>query len=83
MQQTSGTILLEVKVVDQQVHITIADDGIGLPEDYNYMESDSLGIQLIVTLIEQLDGRIKIENSNGLKYFIIFDRQNWGTYVEN
>lgn len=76
VQQTSGTILLEVKVVDQQVHITIADDGIGLPEDYNYMESDSLGIQLIVTLIEQLDGRIKIENSNGLKYFIIFDRQN-------
>lgn len=70
-----GNIFVDLSLEGEKIHISIADDGIGLPEGYNYMESDSLGIQLIVTLIEQLDGDIKIENSGGLKYFIIFDRQ--------
>ncbi len=57
------------------VCITLADDGVGLPKDFQYDKTDSLGIQLVYTLIEQLDAKLQVKSSNkGTSFNIEFKR---------
>lgn len=37
------------------------------------MNSDTLGLQLLVTLTEQLDVELKLDGKGGTKYLINFD----------
>jgi glucose-6-phosphate-specific signal transduction histidine kinase len=52
--------------------LTISDNGIGIPEDIDIVDLDSLGIQLIITLIEQLDGELKLKRNKGTMFIIKF-----------
>ncbi len=72
---TAGVISLRMKEENGQIEIEVADNGAGFPENLDYLNSDSLGIQLIITLIEQLDGNIKLDNSQGIKYLINFEKE--------
>lgn len=55
------------------LELIVADDGIGLPEDLNIKKCDSLGLQLVSTLVEdQLHGNIEITRDNGTKFRICF-----------
>ncbi len=59
----SGTIELEV-----------ADDGVGLPEAIESRLEETLGLQLVHTLIEgQLRGRLWYENDAGLRWHASFE----------
>ena len=69
----TGTITMTLEEKDNIVYLEISDDGVGLPVDFNQMKSDTLGLQLVVTLVEQLDGDIKVDIKKGTKYFIKFD----------
>ena len=53
-----------------------SDNGIGLPKDLDFQNSKTLGLQLINTLIDELDGTIKLEKRNGTKFKIIFKNIN-------
>ncbi len=68
-----GTITMVLKEKDGVVHLEISDDGVGLPFNFDEMKSDTLGLQLVVTLVEQLDGEINVDIQNGTKYLIKFD----------
>ncbi len=59
---------------DEQVSIRIRDNGVGLPEDYEVGASDSLGLQLVSSLLDQLEGEIRLKRDNGTDYLITFDR---------
>ena len=56
--------------------LTIADNGVGLPPDFDLATSDSLGIQLINALSDQIDGTMKIENNNGVKFIFEFKKNS-------
>lgn len=71
-----GNIYLQMKSNAGKLEIQISDDGKGISPEFNIISSDSLGIQLINTLIEQLEGELIVDNSEGLKYLIIFEMQN-------
>ncbi|MES2589847.1 MAG: histidine kinase dimerization/phosphoacceptor domain -containing protein [Bacteroidota bacterium] len=71
-----GKIYLELKEKNNNITIVVGDNGIGLPKDFDINKSDTLGLQLVITLVEQLDGKIKLENKKGIKYFITFEKQN-------
>ena len=43
--------------------IGIADNGVGLPEDFNSSEIKSMGMDLIHILADQLDAKLIIESS--------------------
>jgi PAS domain S-box-containing protein len=44
----------------QQIILTIKDDGIGLPQDFDLQRVTSLGLKLVSNLAKQLRGEIKI-----------------------
>jgi PAS domain S-box-containing protein len=71
--QRSGNIKLQFKSNDDY-ELLVADDGVGLPEDVNIETTDSLGLQLVNSLVKQLDGRLEVDRNEGTKYKIIFKR---------
>ena len=69
----SGQIRVELgQDDDQQVTLVVADNGIGLPPDFSILETDSLGMQLVDTLVEQLDGTLEIQSQAGTQFKITF-----------
>lgn len=67
----------EIKVDLQQVSdhnyiLKYRDNGPGFPEDLNIETSSSLGLQLIVSLIEQINGNFKYYNEDGAVFEVTF-----------
>lgn len=69
----SGEINIEFKLLKQeQLYLKISDNGIGLATDFQLEETESLGLQLVCNLTEQLGGNLTIDSSNGTSFQIIF-----------
>ena len=69
-----GKICLHLKKLeDDTIELIISDNGVGIPDGYNLMEQNTLGMQLFHNIAtEQLMGDINIESNNGLTYTIHF-----------
>ena len=52
--------------------LTISDNGVGIPENLNIGDLDSLGFQLVTTLVDQLDGEFKLKRNNGTEFTMRF-----------
>ncbi len=71
--QQLGIIKLGLKERKGVVILTIGDNGIGLPVAFEELNSDTLGLQLVVTLVEQLDGKLDVNSANGTEYLVKFE----------
>ena len=70
-----GVIKIELFENNGYVNLIVQDNGLGLPKDINYKDTDSLGLQLVITLVEQINGTIELDNSKGVKYTIVFKKE--------
>ncbi len=52
--------------------LTVSDNGIGIPENLNIEELDSLGLHLVTALVNQLGGELKLKRRNGTEFTIRF-----------
>lgn len=78
----SGNIWLKLKHNSaSQVVLTIQDDGVGFKPGLDLYNSDSLGLELVCTLVEQLEGEIKLDQTQGTKIEIAFDELNYGSRI--
>lgn len=50
--------------------LTVADNGRGIPESIDFKNVESLGLQLVNILVEQIDGCIKLERDQGTKFIL-------------
>ncbi|HEY9647453.1 MAG TPA: histidine kinase dimerization/phosphoacceptor domain -containing protein, partial [Chroococcidiopsis sp.] len=58
-----------------QIELTIKDNGIGLPETVDWEYAQSLGLSLVHDLaVEQLEGSLSVERSNGTTFKIRFSQ---------
>lgn len=57
---------------DHYVYVTIADNGVGLPDEIDLQTSTTLGYQLINNLTQQLNGELKISRRNGTRVSLQF-----------
>lgn len=72
-QGEKGTITINLYQDKTTIHLNIFDDGVGLPFNFHEKKTETLGLQLVETLIEQLDGELDVQNENGTRYFIKFE----------
>ena len=71
-----GKIKIEFKKIsDEKMKLNISDDGIGLPEDFDIQNAESLGLQLVTTLVTQVSGELDIDVSKGTAFNIEFKEQ--------
>jgi len=52
--------------------LTVQDNGIGIPESIDPENTESLGIQLVTTLVDQLEGEIELKRDKGTEFIIRF-----------
>jgi two-component sensor histidine kinase len=71
--RSAGTIHVSVVHGKDTASITIADNGIGLPPDFDVEKTETLGLRLVKNLIEgQLGGRVDFASRKGAKITMSF-----------
>ncbi|HTL81900.1 MAG TPA: PAS domain S-box protein, partial [Bacteroidia bacterium] len=71
-EKKKGKIGVSVKKKGDQISICISDNGIGLPKNIDFRNTESLGLQLVISLVEQINGKIKLDTKKGTKFTIEF-----------
>lgn len=70
---TGGTILVRVAPRDgTMMELLVRDDGRGLPPSFDPASADSLGMQLVQGLAQQLRGTITVDGEGGASFRILF-----------
>ena len=67
-----GIITIKLVSNNDQLELTVADNGIGISEGLVLESSKTLGLQLVNSLINQLDGRLELDTDHGTEFKIIF-----------
>jgi len=62
----------KVGLNDTKFILTVRDNGIGMPESFNSESFDSLGLQLVTILVDQLNGELELNRNNGTEFTIRF-----------
>jgi two-component sensor histidine kinase len=71
--RTTGNISLDLHLgADHTFTLIVADDGAGLPPDYDARSTATLGTQLVQVLVRQLGGEMKVTSENGARFEIVF-----------
>ena len=68
----NGNITIELSKQSDYFQLIVADDGNGLPADFNINRLHSVGFDLIKGLTKQLEGNFNFERENGTKITIQF-----------
>jgi two-component sensor histidine kinase len=58
----------------KELTLTVSDNGAGFPKDVDFQNVDTLGLQLVITLVKQLKGTIELDRSGGTEFKITFVR---------
>ena len=61
---------------NKKIKLIVADNGVGFPQDLDFKNTESLGLQLVNTLVAQLEGTIEMENQEGTQFGIEFEKQD-------
>ncbi len=67
-----GEVWVRLKDDSGLVTLVVSDNGIGLPDGFDFRQTDSLGLQLVTSLVEQINGEIFCENKIGTKFTVSF-----------
>jgi two-component sensor histidine kinase len=78
-----GKIKITLRQIEQdQIELTYYDNGIGIPEDFDWDNSKSLGMSLIKLLSErQLNGSLELNREMGTCFIIKFKKEEKATEV--
>ncbi len=52
--------------------LIVSDNGAGFPEEIEFRHTDSLGLQLVNTLVDQIEGTVELEKVRGSTFRIMF-----------
>jgi two-component system, sensor histidine kinase PdtaS len=64
----SGVVHISVTQINSELHIVVADDGPGLPD--NYAEGRGYGMKLVRTMAEEICGVLTVENKSGARFVL-------------
>jgi two-component sensor histidine kinase len=56
--------------------LVVSDDGVGFPADLDFRNAPSFGLQLVHTLVDQLNGSVSLTSERGTEFTIRFPQPN-------
>jgi PAS domain S-box-containing protein len=59
-------------MLEDRLTLIVRDDGKGFPKCLDFRNTDSLGLQLVTALVDQINGSIELDTSRGTEFKIIF-----------
>lgn len=69
----AGRITVELRPLDAtSLRLEVADDGVGFPAHVDFRTAETLGMQLVRTLTEQIGGRLELGHRAGAEFAITF-----------
>ena len=72
---TGGNLRVALVGIGEDRHrLEVADDGIGLPEDFDPDRTRGLGSRMVRSLVRQLDGTLAVHRERGTRFVIEFTR---------
>ena len=81
MGREKGTITVALRCMlsedhpdEEEIQIEVRDDGVGLPDGFDWGGRDSLGLYLVQALSEQLDAELSAESDGGTRFLVKFRR---------
>lgn len=72
-----GNITVTFKKIDEMYYFSVCDNGVGFPEDLDFKKTNSLGMRLVNTLVDQIDGTIELKMENGTCFNIKFTEEEF------
>ncbi|MES2760974.1 MAG: PAS domain S-box protein [Bacteroidota bacterium] len=69
-----GIIFVTLRVDKNKVKIEVGDNGVGIPENIDIKNTQTLGLQLVDTLVEQISGTLKLNRNKGTIFSIEFNK---------
>jgi PAS domain S-box-containing protein len=73
-----GKIDISIRENEGRITLSVEDNGIGLPEDFNIEQQPSLGMTIINTLTAQLDGQLEVDSGDfGSRFSLAFDIEGY------
>ncbi|MDZ7412966.1 MAG: PAS domain S-box protein [candidate division KSB1 bacterium] len=74
-----GTICVRMWRSATDIVLSVSDDGIGFPKEIDFRNTESLGLQLVTTLTDQLEGSIELKSEGqGTEFVITFPAHDAG-----
>lgn len=68
-----GEIMVEFyRSSDRTMTLIVRDNGIGIPEEFDIETTQSLGLTLVQGLVEQLEGTMELDRTQGTEFRITF-----------
>lgn len=71
----SGRINIDMDHTGDEFTLIVSDNGVGIPEEIDFRDTESLGLQLVTTLVGQIDGSIELNREQGTKFTIKFEER--------
>jgi PAS domain S-box-containing protein len=57
---------------DDKFILSVSDDGVGFPAGLDFHKTETLGMQLVTMLVDQLDGTISLGGNPGTRFEVVF-----------
>lgn len=70
----NGAISIRItEEADYRYHMEVSDDGVGLPPGISIEDPQTLGLELVAALTNQLEGTFTVKRENGTSFRFVFD----------
>jgi PAS domain S-box-containing protein len=70
-----GEIFISVRKENHTLSVLFKDNGVGIPADLDWRNTESLGLRLVISLVEQLNGSIELDRSSGTAFNIVLQEK--------
>ena len=70
--RSSGRVMVRLEQQAELAELCVCDDGAGLPANFSFESTDSLGLRLVNNLARQLDGELTQTSQGGVTWLLRF-----------
>jgi two-component sensor histidine kinase len=70
-----GTLSISGGYEGDLITLVVRDDGIGIPTELDWKNTTSLGMRLVTSLIDQVDGTVTLDRNQGTAFTITVRRK--------